>query len=184
MHIACGFVINSFAPIIHSWDMTMSTFFRYIVWYRLSYIFYNISIVTLKIAMLIQVRRIFVPRGSQSKTYFVIHGLIWMNALFYVVIVFLMVFGCRPFIKAWRPATEGKCVAMPPLALATAVVNLVGDMAILFVTQKVIWSLMRVERRQRLKLSVVFFAGVMYVLPSSLIFPHLLSLQLPTPDIR
>ena len=57
------------------------------------------------------------------------------------------------------------------IAMSTAIVNLVGDLSILFLTQKVIWNLMRVERRQRLKLSVVFFAGIMYVtFPSHL--PH------------
>ena len=127
-------------------------------------IFYNISIVLIKVAMLLQVLRIFVPRGSQSKTYYIVHALIWLNALYYLIIVFLMLFNCRPIRKAWTPWLPGKCMQIGLIAMTTAIVNLIGDLCILFLTQNVIWNLMRVDRRQRMKLSVVFLAGVMYVL--------------------
>ncbi|KAL5376014.1 hypothetical protein DPSP01_010746 [Paraphaeosphaeria sporulosa] len=140
--------------------MTMLTFGKYLLWYRVSSIFYNIAIVLIKVAMLIQVLRIFVPRGSQSKTYYIVHGLIWMNLLYYVIIVFLMLFNCQPFEKAWKPWLSGKCMQIGIIAMSTAVVNLIGDLSILFLTQNVIWNLMRVERRQRLKLSLVFMAGI------------------------
>ncbi|KAL1591988.1 hypothetical protein SLS60_011580 [Paraconiothyrium brasiliense] len=160
VHIACGFQINQFAPIIHSWDMTMLTFGKYLMWYRISSIFYNIAIVLIKVAMLIQVLRIFVPRGSQSKTYYVVHGLIWLNVLYYTIIVFLMLFNCQPIEKAWKPWLPGKCMEIGIIAMSTAAVNLIGDLSILFLTQKVIWNLMRVDRKQRLRLSIVFLAGI------------------------
>jgi hypothetical protein len=163
VHIACGFQINQFAPIIHSWDMKMITFGRYLMWYRISSIFYNIAIVLIKVAMLVQVLRIFVPRGSQSKTYYVVHGLIWMNLLYYIIIVFLMIFNCQPIEKAWKPWLSGKCMQIGIIAMSTAVVNLIGDLSILFLTQNVIWNLMRVDKRQRLRLSLVFLAGIVYV---------------------
>lgn len=140
--------------------MTMLTFGKYLMWYRISSIFYNISIVLIKVAMLIQVRRIFVPRGSQSKTYYVVHGLIWLNLIYYTTIVFMMMFNCRPIQKGWKPWIPGKCLEIGIIAMTTAAVNLLGDLSILFLTQKVIWNLMRVERRQRLKLSIVFLAGI------------------------
>lgn len=141
----------------------MLTFGRYLLWYRISSIFYNIAIVLIKVAMLIQVLRIFVPRGSQSKTWYVVHGLIWMNSLYYAIAVFLMVFTCQPIERAWKPWIPGKCMSIGHIAMTTAIVNLIGDLSILFLTQKVIWSLMRVERKQRLQLSVVFCAGIVYV---------------------
>lgn len=110
--------------------------------------------------MLIQVLRIFVPRGSHSKTYFVIHGLIWVNLIYYITVIFLMIFNCRPIKKAWKPWLPGECMEMGAIAMSTAVVNLVGDLSILFLTQKVIWNLMHVEKKQRIKLSLVFCAGI------------------------
>ncbi|KAF2643651.1 hypothetical protein P280DRAFT_546572 [Massarina eburnea CBS 473.64] len=159
-HIVCGFMINGFAPIIHSWEMTMHTFGTYLLWYRIGSICYNISIVLIKISMLVQVLRIFVPRGAQSKTYWICHALIWINSLYYFISVFLMIFSCRPLSKAWQPWIEGKCIEIGAVAMTTAAVNLVGDLSILFLTQVKIWNLMRVERKQRIKLSIVFFAAL------------------------
>jgi hypothetical protein len=127
----------------------------------MAFICYNISIVLIKVSMLIQVLRIFVPRGSQSKTYWCCHALIWMNTIFYTVAVFLMIFTCRPISKTWQPWLEGKCLDMGAIAMSTATVNLVGDLCILFLTQHKIWNLMRVERKQRIKLSIVFCAAIM-----------------------
>lgn len=79
-----------------------------------------------------------------------------------------MIFTCRPINKAWKPWLPGKCLEMGAIAMSTAAVNLVGDLSILFLTQKVIWNLMRVDRKQRIKLSIVFLAGIMLVLASSL----------------
>ncbi|PVH95898.1 hypothetical protein DM02DRAFT_136855 [Periconia macrospinosa] len=159
-HVACGFVINEFAPIIHSWEMTMRIFGKYLLWYKLGSIFYNISIVLIKISMLIQVLRVFVPRGSQSKTYYVCHALIWVNVIYYAITVFTMMFTCRPIQKSWQPWVPGTCMNIGAISMSTAAVNLVGDLCILAVTQVKIWKLMRVERRQRIKLSVVFFAAI------------------------
>ena len=110
--------------------------------------------------MLIQVLRVFVPRGSRSKTYWACHALILMNTLFYFIAVFLMIFTCRPISKAWKPWIQGHCMDMGQIVTATAAVNLIGDLAILFLTQVKIWNLIRVEKKQRIKLSVVFCAAL------------------------
>ncbi|CAI6334198.1 unnamed protein product [Periconia digitata] len=159
-HVACGFVINEFAPIIHSWEMTMRTFGRYLLWYKLGSIFYNISIVLIKVSMLVQVLRVFVPRGSRSKTYYVCHTLIWVNVIYYTIAVFTMIFTCRPINKAWQPWVQGTCLEIGAIAMSTAAVNLVGDLCILAVTQIKIWNLIRVKQSQRIKLSVVFCAAI------------------------
>lgn len=74
-----------------------------------------------------------------------------------------MIFDCQPIKKTWKPLIPGKCMDIGIIKMSTAVVNLIGDLSILFLTQNVIWNLMRVERRQRLRLSLVFMAGIVYV---------------------
>ena len=39
------------------------------------------TIMTLKIAILIQFLRIFIPAGERSKTYWATHALVWMNTI-------------------------------------------------------------------------------------------------------
>ena len=110
--------------------------------------------------MLIQILRIFVPHGSSSKTYWVAHALIWSNIIYYTVAIFLFIFTCDPVAKAWKPWIPGKCKQMAGISISMAAANLAGDLLTLFLTQKAIWDLMRVREKQRLKLSLLFFAGV------------------------
>ncbi|KAF2119433.1 hypothetical protein BDV96DRAFT_642458 [Lophiotrema nucula] len=159
-HVVPSFIIDDFAPIIHTWDMQLDVFSRFLLYFRLSSIFYNISMLLIKVAMLLQVLRIFVPRGSQSKTYYIVYLLIWLTCLYYIATVFAMVFTCIPVEKAWKPWIPGKCMSMGIIAMTTASVNLASDLAILALCQRVIWNVIKVDRKQRLKLSIVFCAGI------------------------
>jgi hypothetical protein len=127
---------------------------------RLGAVFYDVSIVLMKVSVLIQILRIFVPHGSSSKTYWIAHGLMWANVIYYTIAIFLFIFACDPVAKAWKPWMPGKCKQMSSIAISMAAANLAGDLMTLFLTQKVIWTLMRVRDKQRLKLSVLFFAGI------------------------
>ncbi|KAF2264979.1 hypothetical protein CC78DRAFT_616364 [Lojkania enalia] len=158
--IVPGYMIYEFAPIIHDWDLPLYKFSKYLLYFRLGAIFYNISILLIKIAMLIQVLRVFVPRGSQSKTYYIVHFLIWSTSLYYVINFFAMVFTCNPIHKAWEPWVEGKCLNMSAIAITTGVINLLGDVTILAVCQRVIWKVVKIDRKQRVQLSAVFLAGI------------------------
>ncbi|KAF2682919.1 hypothetical protein K458DRAFT_48075 [Lentithecium fluviatile CBS 122367] len=158
--VTCGLLVNDFAPIVHSWDLTWHNFGRYLLLLRLGAVFYNISIVLMKVSVLIQILRIFVPHGSSSKTYWVAHGLMWSNMVYYTIAIFLFIFTCDPVAKAWKPWLPGKCKQMGGISISMAAANLAGDFLTLFLTQKAIWDLMRVREKQRLKLSVLFFAGI------------------------
>ncbi|KAF2654702.1 hypothetical protein K491DRAFT_716947 [Lophiostoma macrostomum CBS 122681] len=159
-HATMAFLIYDFAPIIHGWDMRLETFGRYLLYFRLSALFYNISALFLKVSMLVQIRRTFVPRGTQPKTSYVLHFLIWANVLYYPTTMCLMMLNCRPLSKAWQPWLTGKCIDMGIIATSTASINLLSDLAILALTQRVIWNIMRIDKKQQLRLSVVFCAGV------------------------
>jgi hypothetical protein len=110
--------------------------------------------------MLIQVRRVFVPRGTQPKTSYVVHFLIWTNVVYYLTTICLMLFNCQPISKAWQPWLPGKCIDMGIIAMSTASMNLLSDLAILALTQRVIWNVMQIDTKQQRKLSIVFCAGI------------------------
>jgi hypothetical protein len=84
----------------------------------------------------------------------------WSNVVYYTIAIFLYIFTCDPVAKAWKPWLPGKCKQMGGIAISMATANLVGDVLTLFLTQKAIWDLMRVREKQRMKLSLLFFAGV------------------------
>jgi len=114
----------------------------------------------MKVSVIIQILRIFVPHGSSSKTYWVAHALMWSNIIYYTIAIFLFIFTCDPVAKAWRPWLPGKCKQIGSISISMAGANLAGDLLVLFLTQKAIWDLMRVREKQRWKLSMLFLAGI------------------------
>ncbi|KAF2186225.1 hypothetical protein K469DRAFT_573671 [Zopfia rhizophila CBS 207.26] len=167
-HLVPAFIVYDFAPIIHTWDLTMRDFSKLLLYFRIAAIFYNISVLLIKLAMLIQVFRIFVPRGSRSKTFWVVQTLIYTNIFFYVSCIFTQIFTCHPIQKAWKPwIREGSCLNFQATAMATAVFNLVSDLSILFLTQKVILEI-QLTKKERIRLTVVFCAGLIPCAFSSL----------------
>lgn len=156
----CGFLINSVAPLVHSWDLTLYTFGRYLLFLRVGAVCYNISIVLMKVSVLIQILRIFIPNGRLTKAYCAAHALIWSNVIYYTISIFMYILACDPVSKAWKPWLSGKCRNMAVLAISMQVANLVGDLLVLFLAQKIIYDVMRMHQKQRRKLSVLFFAGI------------------------
>ncbi|KAF2475353.1 uncharacterized protein BDR25DRAFT_340140 [Lindgomyces ingoldianus] len=159
-HFAVSLVIFDFAPLIHTWDVTLETLSHWLFYFRLSSILYNFSVLLIKFSMLVQVLRVFVPRGSQSKTFYIIHTLIVTNIIFYITLIFSIIFNCTPIEKGWKPWLKGTCLSITNIAMAQAIFNLVSDLMILTITQKVIWEIVRVKKSERIRLSAVFFAGI------------------------
>lgn len=79
---------------------------------------------------------------------------------FYIVVVFLMLFGCSPIQKAWTPWLAGHCINVGAVGMSSQAVNLVVDLCILAVAQKAIWALIRIDQKQRVRLSLVFCTGL------------------------
>jgi hypothetical protein len=121
------------------------------------------TILTLKLSILLQFLRVFVPRGDRSFTFWMTHVVLWGNTLFYIIIVFLEIFACRPMAKLWDPLiTNGKCLNTLLEYLISASFNFALDFIILVWTQKVIWSL-QLSGKRKMKLGILFLAGFMYV---------------------
>lgn len=75
--------------------------------------------------------------------------------------MFLMVFTCQPVSKLWSPWKEGKCMNMGAMSVTTACFNVVTDLAILAIAQRVIWKVLNRDKEKRMRLSIVFCAGLM-----------------------
>ncbi|KAF2798541.1 hypothetical protein K505DRAFT_321759 [Melanomma pulvis-pyrius CBS 109.77] len=152
--------VYTYAPVIHQWDMTIRTVSKFLLDFHVGAVFYFMTIMTLKIAILIQFLRIFVPAGERSKTYWATHIMIWINTIFYITTVFIEIFACKPMRKQWDPLViGGKCVNSPLSYMVSQSFNLVLDVLILLWTQKVIWHL-HMPLGRKIKLGALFFAGL------------------------
>jgi hypothetical protein len=156
-----AFHVVSFAPVVHQWDLRLGNLERFLLDIHVGAIFYDVTILTLKLAILIQFLRIFIP--DRNFLYWATHALIWLNTIFYIVMLFVQLFACRPLEAQWDPLiVSGKCVDIPLTFLISQSFNFVLDILILIWTQVIIWRL-HMPVAQKMKLAVLFIAGFLGV---------------------
>ncbi|KAJ2977748.1 hypothetical protein NUW58_g7713 [Xylaria curta] len=135
---------------VHSWDV------------RMVYVAQNLygsTLMTLKIGVLLEWLRIFVPKGTRDSFWWTCITNLALNVLFYVAAKLVENFACFPHETIWDFTVEGHCLDQKSLALASAIVNLVSDLLILALPQIVIWKLnMSVTKKPGV--SLVFAVGV------------------------
>lgn len=126
---------------------------------RIGIIIYCLAILTIKLAILLSFLRIFSPGKNQS-TFWIYHSLVSLNFLFYVIVIFLFIFPCKPIKKLWEPWIEGRCLKIAYITLAMACFNSALDFSLLILPQKVIWNL-RMSFKRRIGVSAIFLVGLL-----------------------
>jgi hypothetical protein len=137
----------------------------------------------IKVNILLQYVRIFVPRGLRNFTFWASHGLIWMNVIFYTIFVFLNLFVCQPRKKFWDPTVEGgRCMDWIVVLTTGNAVTIVSDAAIWLLPQRVIYSL-QLTRPRKIALSFLFTIGIFACLCSGIRIHYLILLNKDKSDI-
>ena len=125
-------------------------------------IMYGISIFFIKLSILLQYLRIFVPLNAHNTMYWTSHALIWTNLLFYLVETFVVAFDCKP-IGAWGPTiTTRQSSRCLDFNVAAGTLNSISDMAILILPQLTIWRL-HMALREKVHVSAIFLTGFLSV---------------------
>jgi hypothetical protein len=122
---------------------------------------YGSILMTLKIGVLLEWSRIFVPKGTRNRFWWLCNATLVFNVLFYVAVKLVDNLACFPHEKIWNLTIEGHCINQRASTLASAVVNLVSDLVILGLPQMVIWKL-NMSLTRRIGVSCVFAVGVLY----------------------
>lgn len=130
----------------------------------LATIFYGVVIMLLKAAILLDWLRIFIPRGQRNAMFWMFHGLIWSNVVFYVVGLFFWVFQCTSRGKIWNPLNEdGSCsINMRAYVLSSGIINLISDIILFVLPQKIIWTL-HLSKHNKVGISLLFAVGILLV---------------------
>lgn len=160
-HYAPGLHATEFAPGLHQWDIPLRDIKQFLLDFHIGAIFYDMTILALKVSIMMQFLRIFVPNRDRSLTFWLTHIVLWTNTIFYIVIVFMEIFACTPIAKRWDPfITDGRCINTSLQYLTSASFNFALDFVMLVWTQKVIWSL-HMSTNRKLRVGVVFIAGLL-----------------------
>lgn len=124
----------------------------------------------IKTAILLDLLRLFSPRGQRSWFFWACHILIWVNVLFYTIGIFFVIFGCHPREKLWNKLLPGgHCVNVSALTVASGAINLPSDVCILLLPQTAIRRL-NLSTRKKIGISAIFAVAILSVSPRSAIF--------------
>lgn len=99
-----------------------------IQWAYVSETLYPPILLVTKISVCVQLQRLLVP--LRNKTYWAVLCFIWINISYYICVIFITVFQCKPIASIWDPEIKGSCLDFKEFILATAVFNLVTDIVI------------------------------------------------------
>lgn len=126
-------------------------------------VLYGPAIFVVKLSLLLQYLRIFVPnRKSNMAMFIAIHAVLWIDVTFYVVDTGLEIFSCTPRELIWNklPPLHGTCIDVMKIMISTGYINVASDFAILLLP---IVSTMRLQMPMRRKVGVcaVFAAGLL-----------------------
>jgi hypothetical protein len=130
-------------------------------WINIASILYGVVVALIKLSILLQYLRIFVPNRNANMPLFVaIQIVIWIIGVFYFLDVVIELNQCNPRKRIWNPLmTTGHCININPLYLATGVFNVVSDFAVLILPMVPIWKL-QLPWRRRILMIAIFATGV------------------------
>lgn len=147
---------------IHAWDLSLRAFSRTIYWFDTAVIVYVPGVFFIKLSILLQYLRIFVPdRKGNLATFIAIQICIWFIFSFSVIYLFWNIFLCNPREKLWNPLiTTGHCYNSNTDAESSGIFNVVSDFAILLLPMPCLWKL-QMPMRKKILMVGVFATGLL-----------------------
>ncbi|KAI1813012.1 hypothetical protein GGS20DRAFT_555431 [Poronia punctata] len=145
---------------IHQWEIKVGDLARHLFLQYCALIIWGVVMLLLKVVILLQYLRVFVPRGTRNFTFWTAHALMYLNIVYYVAFIFLQMFSCNPMEKYWdKTITGGYCMDIYAVNVSGAVVCLVSDLAIFLLPQRVIYGL-NLSLARRIGLGFLFAIGL------------------------
>jgi hypothetical protein len=144
----------------HQWNVSVANFQEVVQWANIIEIVYCPTILGAKVAMLLQLKRIFLG-VTRGKLYWLHEVLLWTNIPCYLAIMFSFAFACVPREKIWEPHLPGRCISVNGLLIGSSVLNVVSDITILLLPLVVIIRL-QLPARSKMILAAVFGTGILY----------------------
>ncbi|THV53998.1 hypothetical protein BGAL_0037g00420 [Botrytis galanthina] len=148
---------------VHQWDIVYKTMpgIVKILTFGLT-ISYSAALLFAKTAILIEWVQIFSPHRVHAFFYWASYLMILLNVLLYVSSIISSAITCLPHESIWQPWVKGKCIDRKALGVFTAIFNVIMDLLILLLPQRIIWTL-RMTMARKIGISLVFSVGILAI---------------------
>ncbi|KAI1408870.1 hypothetical protein F5Y13DRAFT_99042 [Hypoxylon sp. FL1857] len=145
---------------VHQWNIRLKTFNgTYIYLIYVGTILYCVIVMLYKAAILLELIRIFAPRGTRGYFFWTCQSLLWINVCFYVAVI----------VAGNVPSTSSKLAERRlsvALNVSSAALNLVSHLLLLLLAQSVIWRL-QLETKKKIGLAFIFAFGIIACIAAS-----------------
>ncbi|KAF2798816.1 hypothetical protein K505DRAFT_357199 [Melanomma pulvis-pyrius CBS 109.77] len=165
----------------HQYDIRVKDFVHYLRLFHHGTLLFCITMLLLRIAIIMQVLRHFVPPGSRSFTFWAAHILIVANTVFWLALTMMEIFSCRPRKRIWEFYQAGTCIDRHSYLVASGAMNLGTELLIMFLPQRIIWSL-ALSTKRKLELTPLFLVGTFTCICSAIRLWQTI-VQWPTHDL-
>ncbi|KAI1384257.1 uncharacterized protein F4822DRAFT_64765 [Hypoxylon trugodes] len=153
-YLACVYILFWFKNLtgyyVHQWDVpavNLPTFLHIIY---LGMVLYELTMLNLKISILTEWIRLFVPHGTKNAFYWTCLAVLIVNVMYYMASIFSVSFSCNPRAQL--------CHKSSVVFICSGVINLISDVIILILPIKTIWNL-QLSKKKKMSISVVFAIG-------------------------
>ncbi|KAL8741286.1 MAG: hypothetical protein Q9190_006097 [Brigantiaea leucoxantha] len=153
---------------IHQWDILLVDLMNFGKVFNYAEIYYSPLIFVVKLSILLQFMRIFVPHRT-GWMYYLIHLNVWLNLVCYLGIFLATILQCIPRDKIWNPTISGHCSNHHAVLIVGGVINVISDFCILFIPIRSVWQL-QMSQKRKIGISAIFGVGLLACL-SAVILP-------------
>ncbi|KAI1276491.1 hypothetical protein F5Y07DRAFT_389242 [Xylaria sp. FL0933] len=168
-------LILHFGFFVHQWDVRVKDVSKIFYEIYIGGSLYAVTVGLVKVAILREWTRIFVPWPTRNAFWWTCQVLIVANASYYIAGLFVGNLACIPRQKIWdKTIPGGKCIDNRLSDLIASTVNLLSDLLILLLPQRVIWKL-NLPRKQKLGASFIFTLGILTVVSAAFRFYYTVS---------
>jgi hypothetical protein len=90
-------------------------------------------------------------------------SIITLQCLWGILCIILLNTQCRPHEAIWKFYLPSQCYSLPDVMLTSATVQVVSDIAMFLLPQRIIWRL-HMNWQKKIGISIIFGAGILSVL--------------------
>ncbi|KAI1116257.1 hypothetical protein F5Y14DRAFT_407368 [Nemania sp. NC0429] len=146
---------------VHQWDVSLGHFIEFLKNVFISSQLYIGVILPIKLAILLEWIRIFVPSGSRNLVFWASHIMIFVVIGFYIALIVAFNVACTPIEANWNVLINGDCTRVDTkyTNISASAFNLISDVLILLIPQRVIWKL-NMSTQKKIGVSLVFAVGL------------------------
>ncbi|KAM0194719.1 hypothetical protein ACHAPA_008643 [Fusarium lateritium] len=140
---------------LHQWDVPEDLIPQYSQTVYATMVNYGPTVFAIKAAILLFLASIFAPYKTYVKW---IYGFLFVMAIYYVVMLFLKMFICRPIPMFWGATSDGQCFNQRVLILVDNIISLLSDIVVLLLPCPLTKKL-QVGLIAKLKIVAIFGVG-------------------------